>query len=121
MNFFHTEDHLQQFGTDILETTWREFPQLAQEQIALTWIVYDPPVIVNTGGAISHEEFWKYSPRGFSYRGQERTYPASLVKLSLIPTQQLFPEQKQHKLIDFCDATAVYHHGLLVHLVLWLV
>lgn len=49
MNFFHTEDHLQQFGTDILETTWREFPQLAQEQIALTWIVYDPPVIVNTG------------------------------------------------------------------------
>lgn len=81
MNFFHTEDHLQQFGTDILETTWREFPQLAQEQIALTWIVYDPPVVVNTGGAISHEEFWKYSPRGFSYRGQERTYPASLVKL----------------------------------------
>jgi hypothetical protein len=49
MNLFHTEDHLQQFGTDILETTWREFTQLAQEQIALTWIVYDPPVIVNTG------------------------------------------------------------------------
>lgn len=75
MNFFHTEDHLQQFGTDILETTWREFTQLAQEQIALTWIVYDPPVIVNTGGAISHEEFWKYSPADLAIADKKEPIP----------------------------------------------
>jgi beta-lactamase class A len=36
---------------------------------------------VNTGGALSAEEFWKYQVRGFSYRGVERIYPASVVKL----------------------------------------
>ena len=77
-----TQDtQLQQLGTDILEATWAKFPGLARNQIALTWIVYDPPVIVNTGGAISSTEFWKYEVRGFSYRGVERIYPASLVKL----------------------------------------
>jgi beta-lactamase class A len=43
--------------------------------------VYDRPVIVNTGGALSAEEFWQHRVRGFSYRGDDRIYPASLVKL----------------------------------------
>ena len=47
----------------------------------MTWIVYDSPVIVNTGGALSPEEFWQYQVRGFSYRGVERIYPASIIKL----------------------------------------
>ncbi|MEA5510036.1 serine hydrolase [Crocosphaera sp. UHCC 0190] len=81
MTFFHQDDTLQHLGTQILETTWAEFPELARDQLALTWIVYDPPVMVNTGGAISAEEFWKYPVRGFSYRGIERIYPASIVKL----------------------------------------
>ncbi|MGL5877758.1 MAG: serine hydrolase, partial [Xenococcaceae cyanobacterium] len=68
-------------GNSILEATWAQFPNLAKNQIALTWIVYDPPVIVNTGGALSPEEFWKYQIRSFSYRGVERIYPASIVKL----------------------------------------
>ncbi|BBA79737.1 hypothetical protein RGRSB_1286 [cyanobacterium endosymbiont of Rhopalodia gibberula] len=81
MAFFNSDDVLQQIGNQILEVTRSEFPQLAPDQLALTWIVYDPPVIANTGGAISAEEFWKYSVRGFSYRGIERVYPASVVKL----------------------------------------
>lgn len=81
MTFFRPDSQLTTAGMEILEMTWSNFPQLAKNQIALTWIVYDPPVIVNTGGAISHEEFWKYSVRGFSYRGGERIYPASIVKL----------------------------------------
>lgn len=81
MTFFRKNEQLEQLGTEILETTWAEFPGLAQNQIALTWIVYDPPVPVNTGGALSAEEFWKYQVRGFSYRGVERIYPASIVKL----------------------------------------
>ncbi|MDK3159760.1 serine hydrolase [Kamptonema cortianum] len=81
MTFFRKDEQLQQLGDRILETTWAEFPQLARNQIAMTWIVYDPPVPVNTGGALSPEEFWKHPVRGYSYRGVERIYPASIVKL----------------------------------------
>lgn len=81
MTFFQKDKHLDQLGNCILEATWKEFSRLANNQIALTWIVYDPPVPVNTGGALSSEEFWKYPIRGFSYRGVERIYPASVVKL----------------------------------------
>ncbi|MBC7972199.1 MAG: serine hydrolase, partial [Verrucomicrobia bacterium] len=68
-------------GDRVLEATWAEFPGLARNQLALTWLVYDPPAPVNTGGALSAEAFWQYSPRGFSYRGVESIYPASVVKL----------------------------------------
>lgn len=81
MVFFRQDEKLEKLATEILEAVWTKFPGLGRHQIALTWIVYDPPVIVNTGGAISAEEFWKYSVRGFSYRGGERIYPASLIKL----------------------------------------
>ena len=81
MTFFRKDEELTQLGDRILEATWAEFPQLAQNQLALTWVVYEPPVFVNTGGAISAEEFWKHKPRGFQYRGVERIYPASIVKL----------------------------------------
>lgn len=81
MTFFRKDEQLEKLGNEILEQTWAEFPGLARNQIALTWIVYDPPVPVNTGGALSAEEFWKHQVRGFSYRGVERIYPASVVKL----------------------------------------
>ena len=79
--FFHKDEQLERLGDRLLEATWAEFPGLSRNQIALTWLVYDPPAIVNTGGALSAEEFWKHSPRGFSYRGVESIYPASVVKL----------------------------------------
>src|SRR5919202_7027785 len=81
MTFFRKNEALEELGNHILEATWAEFPSLARNQIALTWIVYDPPVPVNTGGALSAEEFWKHQVRGFSYRGVERIYPASVLKL----------------------------------------
>jgi hypothetical protein len=81
MAFFHPDQQLVALGQEILEATWREFSGLARNQIALTWLVYTPPVPVNTGGALSPEEFWQYPIRGFSYRGVERIYPASIVKL----------------------------------------
>ncbi|UBF25352.1 class A beta-lactamase-related serine hydrolase [Kovacikia minuta CCNUW1] len=79
--FFHKDGQLEALGDRVLEATWAEFPGLARNQIALTWLIYDSPAPVNTGGAISPAEFWKYSPRGYSYRGVERIYPASVVKL----------------------------------------
>ena len=81
MPFFQRDETLDRLGDQILEATWAEFPELSQNQIAMTWIIYDEPVPVNTGGALTPEEFWKYSVRGFSYRGVEQIYPASVVKL----------------------------------------
>lgn len=81
MAFFDADPQLAVLGQEILEATWAEFNWLARNQIALTWLVYDPPVPVNTGGALTPEEFWRRPIRGFSYRGVERIYPASIVKL----------------------------------------
>ncbi len=81
MTFFRKDEQLETLGHQILEETWAEFSWLAHNQIALTWIVYDPPVPVNTGGALSPAEFWQHSVRGFSYRGVERIFPGSVVKL----------------------------------------
>ena len=81
MTFFHKDEQLEILGNQIVETTRAKFTELAANQIAVTWIVYDPPVVVNTGGALSPTEFWKYQVRGFSDRGNDRIYPASVVKL----------------------------------------
>ncbi|MDM9383734.1 serine hydrolase [Chlorogloeopsis sp. ULAP01] len=81
MAFFNKDVQLEQLGNAILEATWAKFPTLARNQIALTWIVYDPPVLVNTGGALTPDAFWNHPIRGFTYRGAERIYPASVVKL----------------------------------------
>lgn len=81
MIFFSQDEQLENLSNGILEATWAEFPTLARNQIALTWIVYDPPVPVNTGGALTPKAFWNHSVRGFTYRGTEKIYPASVVKL----------------------------------------
>ncbi|MBD1922711.1 serine hydrolase [Microcoleus sp. FACHB-831] len=93
MTFFRTDEQLDRLGKSILEKTRTEFPGLAPDRIALTWIVYDQPVAVNTGGALSPEEFWKYSVRGFSHRGGDRIYPASIVKLFYLVAVQEWLEK----------------------------
>jgi Beta-lactamase enzyme family len=79
--FFHKDDTLTTLGDRILENTWQAFPALARNQIALTWLVYDPAAPINIGGALTAETFWNYAPRGYHYRGVELIYPASIVKL----------------------------------------
>ncbi|MCC5641751.1 class A beta-lactamase-related serine hydrolase [Nostoc sp. CHAB 5824] len=81
MIFFNKDEQLENLGLGILDATWAAFPTLARNQIALTWVVYDPPVLVNTGGALTPKAFWDHPVRGFTYRGVERIYPASVVKL----------------------------------------
>ncbi|MGI0494478.1 serine hydrolase [Alkalinema pantanalense CENA528] len=81
MPFFSRDNALQTTGEQILEKTWKTFPSLARNQVAMTWLVYDPPTFVNTGGALTPAEFWQRSVRGFSYRGVECIYPASVAKL----------------------------------------
>lgn len=79
--FFERDSDLQALLEQALEAAWAEFPQLARNQIAATWVVYNPPFPVNTGGAISANDFWQQRPQGASYRGVELVYPASIVKL----------------------------------------
>ncbi|OKH16511.1 serine hydrolase [Fischerella major NIES-592] len=93
MTFFNQEEQLEKLGNGILEATWAEFPTLAPNQIALTWIVYDPPVLVNTGGALTPDAFWNHPVRGFTYRGLERIYPASVVKLFYLVAVQEWLEK----------------------------
>jgi beta-lactamase class A len=81
MVFFNKDEQLENLGNGILDGTWAAFPTLARNQIAMTWVVYDPPVRVNTGGALTPNAFWDHPVRGFTYRGVERIYPASVVKL----------------------------------------
>ncbi len=81
MVFFNKDEQLENLGNGILDAAWAAFPTLARNQIAMTWVVYDPPVRVNTGGALTPNAFWDHPVRGFTYRGVERIYPASVVKL----------------------------------------
>ncbi|MGB3402598.1 MAG: serine hydrolase [Microcoleaceae cyanobacterium] len=81
MTFFRLDDSLTQLAEGIIKATLEQFSPLGENQLALTWIVYDSPISVNTGAALTPNEFWQYIPRGFSYRGIERIYPGSMVQL----------------------------------------
>jgi beta-lactamase class A len=93
MVFFNKDEQLENLGNQILEAIWAKFPTLASNQIALTWVVYDPPAPVNTGGALTPNAFWSHAVRGFSYRGGERIYPASVVKLFYLVVLQEWLEK----------------------------
>ena len=79
--FFLGKEQIQSKLEQVIEETQTAFPQLAPNQIAVTWISYEPPYRVNTGGAITAEDFWQYRPGGASYRGVELVDPAGLVSL----------------------------------------
>ncbi len=93
MLFYNSDPHLTELAEQALAATWAEFPNLGREQIALTWIVYDRPFPVNTGGAITPDELWRYPVRGYSYRSGERIYPASLAKLFYLVAMHEWLEQ----------------------------
>lgn len=91
--FFRPDAELQSTLESIVDSTWAAFPQLAHSQIAVTWIAYDPPYRINTGGALSAEEFWQYQPRGASYRGVEPIDPAGMVTLFYLVAMHVWLEQ----------------------------
>lgn len=91
--FFDSDPILQTGLEAVLQATWAEFPSLARNQIAITWLVYDPPFPVNVGGAISATEFWRHRPRGASYRGMECIYPASVIKVFYLVALQEWLER----------------------------
>lgn len=60
--FFSSDPVLEQHLNRALDQLWMDFPTLAPTQIAVTWVVYDPPYITNTGGALSALDFWQHRP-----------------------------------------------------------
>lgn len=117
--FFAPNPALQASLDQVLAQLRPEFA-LTPTQIAVTWIVYDPPYITNTGGALSATDFWQHRPRGASYRGVELIYPASVVKLfylvaahewleqGMIPPSAELDRAMQDMVIDSSnDATAL--------------
>jgi hypothetical protein len=79
--FFAPDPTMESYLSEALQQLRSGFPTLGQTQIAITWVVYEPPYITNTGGALTAEAFWQHQPKGAAYRGVERIYPASIVKL----------------------------------------
>ena len=59
----------------------------------MTWIDYEPPYRINTGGALSAQEFWQYRPIGASYRGVEPIDPAGMVNLFYLVAAHVWLEQ----------------------------
>ncbi len=81
MNFFTPDETLNSLGNQILEETWAKFPELTRHQCALTLLVYDTSIVVEKEAITFPSEFWQHPIKGFSYRGNEVIYPASVVKL----------------------------------------
>jgi beta-lactamase class A len=90
--FFAPDPTLQARLEQAIEQVRAEFG-LTPTQLAVTWVVYDPPYVVNTGGALSAADFWQHRPRGASYRGVEMIYPASVVKLFYLVAAHEWLEQ----------------------------
>ncbi len=90
--FFTPDPALQTVLQTVLDQVRAEFA-LTPTQIAVTWVLYDPPYITNTGGALSATDFWQRQPRGASYRGVELIYPASVVKLFYLVAAHEWLEQ----------------------------
>ncbi|EAZ89120.1 serine hydrolase [Crocosphaera chwakensis] len=81
MTFFKPNDHLKSIVNQVLESTWEQFPELGLNQCALTLLVYDTPVVIEKEEITFPMDFWQHPIKGFSYRGDETIYPASVVKL----------------------------------------
>jgi len=78
MTFFVTDQNLQQQIDRILNETSQKFG-VERDCLALTLLVYDQESIINT--ATDPATFWSRQIRGYSHRGTELVYPASIVKL----------------------------------------
>ncbi len=93
MTFYQPNPQLTTLAEQALTNTWTKFPHLNPSQTAITWLVYDRPIPVNTGGAITPDELWKYPIRGYNHRGNQRTYPASITKLFYLLAMHEWLEQ----------------------------
>ncbi|MGK7920120.1 MAG: serine hydrolase [Trichodesmium sp.] len=78
MTFFDKDEQLNILGQDIIKATKLEFSELTSEQIAITWLVYNSPILSESN---TTTDFWQQQVRGWSDRGDEPIYPGGIVHL----------------------------------------
>jgi hypothetical protein len=78
MAFFQADQNLQELGDRLIQRVSSKFA-INSNQIALTFLAYNEASIINT--ASDPFTFWNRKISGYSHRGTELIYPASVVKL----------------------------------------
>jgi beta-lactamase class A len=79
MPFFQPDRKLQDGCDRLIDTVCSRYP-LTRHQIAMTLLVYDAESIVDYV-EVEGGNFWNRKMRGYSHRGIELVYPASIIKL----------------------------------------
>jgi beta-lactamase class A len=79
MTFFQPDRKLQDACDRIINTACHRYP-LTRNQIGMTLLVYDTESIIDSATEDS-ADFWNRRIRGYSHRGIELVYPASIIKL----------------------------------------
>jgi beta-lactamase class A len=79
MPFFQPDQKLQDACDHLLNETCSRYP-LTRSQIAMTLLVYDAESIIDYAG-VEGANFWNRKMRGYSHRGIELVYPASVIKM----------------------------------------
>ncbi|MGQ9865966.1 MAG: serine hydrolase [Pseudanabaenaceae cyanobacterium] len=77
MTFFQPEGTAA--GERLVQTTCEKF-QLSPQNLGITVLLYNTPSALDLGAA-NPQGFWQQKIRGWSWRGLELTYPASVIKL----------------------------------------
>lgn len=91
MSFFQSDFKLQGLCNQILSEVDARFG-VKSSQISLTLITYDRPSILAI--ALEQPEFVNQPLRGYSHRGEELTYPASVAKLFFLVAYHEWLERK---------------------------
>ncbi|MEB3272355.1 MAG: serine hydrolase [Prochlorothrix sp.] len=76
--FFQASPEMADRGDRLCHQLQQAFPSLKPEQLALTWLVYDTTERLGDSASCLPRDL---RPHGYSYRGLEPIYPASVVKL----------------------------------------
>ncbi len=79
MTFFQPDRKLQDACDRLIDIVCSKYP-LNRNQIAMTLLVYDAESIVDYA-EVEGSNFWNRKMRGYSHRGIELVYPASIIKL----------------------------------------
>jgi beta-lactamase class A len=77
MTFFQPEGTAA--GERLVQTVCDKF-QLSPQNLGITVLLYPTPSAIDRG-AVNPQGFWQQKVRGWSWRGLELTYPASVIKL----------------------------------------
>jgi hypothetical protein len=94
MSFFQVDSRLKALCEQTLQATSDRF-SISTDRIALTLLEYDRESIIDLGR--QNPTFLSYQPLGYSHRGTELTFPASVAKLFYLVA---YHEWQERRMID---------------------